>query len=438
MAPGHDAQVVGEKLEKLLAELRSNAGPELAQTAAELVSCLVGLYGDGLAEIVKVIGEDAEAGPRLMHRLIADPLVESLLLVHDLHPLEVGARVQRAIDQVLAQFGSHAGRVEFGGIDDQGVIHLRLETAAGHGCGSSPDAVRLAVAEAVTAAAPETAGLDLEMVQAPADLPLLQIGRRPAGPANPAPTAPKAAAAPPPHPQDLGDQRTLDGLAALVAGLPALESGPGLNGTRSTDAGPAQAGVEHCELCREVLQDRHGHLVDTEKRSLACACRACYLLFTHEGAAGGRYRAVPERVYHDPDHPLSAEDWNELQIPVALAFFFRNSAIGRVVAGYPSPAGPTECELDLQAWDRIAAAHPLFATMSPDVEAILVNRTDLGHEVFLIPIDMCYSLVGELRMYWTGFDGGAEVRTAVAAFLAGLRHRAVALDRRAAYSELGH
>jgi len=204
------------------------------------------------------------------------------------------------------------------------------------------------------------------------------------------------------------------------------------------DAGPAEAGVEHCELCREVLQDRHGHLVDTEKRSLACACRACYLLFTHEGAAGGRYRAVPERVYHDPDHPLSAEDWNELQIPVAMAFFFRNSAIGRVVAGYPSPAGPTECELDLQAWDRIAATHPLLDAMSPDVEAILVNRTELGHEVFLIPIDMCYSLVGELRMYWTGFDGGAEVRTAVARFLTGLRHRAVALDRRAAHSELGH
>jgi hydrogenase large subunit len=120
------------------------------------------------------------AGPRLLDKLVADPLVESLLLVHDLHPLEVGARIQRAIDQVLPQFGSHAGKVDFAGIDDQGVIHLRME-AAGHGCGSSPDAVRAAVEEAVTAAAPETAGLDIEVVEAPAELPLLQIGRRPAG-----------------------------------------------------------------------------------------------------------------------------------------------------------------------------------------------------------------------------------------------------------------
>ena len=199
-------------------------------------------------------------------------------------------------------------------------------------------------------------------------------------------------------------------------------------------------------MCRQVLDDRHGHLVDTEKRSLTCACRACYLLFTHEGAAGGRYRAVPERVYHDPGRPLTDADWNELQIPVAMAFFFYNSELGRVVAGYPSPGGATECELDLAAWDRLAAAYPLLAALAPDVEAIFVTRhagqggmsppsppgltqTSPGHfEAFLIPIDECYSLVGELRLRWQGFDGGAEARAALAAFTGSLRRRAVILE----------
>jgi hypothetical protein len=261
------------------------------------------------------------------------------------------------------------------------------------------------------------------------------------GAAAPGAAAPGAAAPPAAAPasaaRGAGDRREVNGLAGLVAGLPALDSIPGLAGQRS-QGDAADAGVERCELCREVLTDRHGHLVDTDKRSLACACRACYLLFTQEGAGGGRYRAVPERIYHDPSRALSDLDWNDLQIPVAMAFFFYNSAIGRVVAGYPSPAGPTECELDLQAWDRIAAGHPLLREMAPDVEAILVNRTELGNEVFLIPIDMCYSLVGELRMYWTGFDGGAEVRTALAAFMTGLRHRAVALERPTAGSGRGH
>ena len=203
--------------------------------------------------------------------------------------------------------------------------------------------------------------------------------------------------------------------------------GPGQGQDAAVQGQDPAAEAEHCEMCAEVLTSRHGHLVDTEKRSLACACRACYLLFTHEGAAGGRYRAVPERVCHDPERPLTGEDWNELQIPVAMVFFFFNSALGRVVAGYPSPGGTTECELDLAAWDRLAAVYPLFAEMAPDVEAIFVNRKE--NEVFLIPIDMCYSLVGELRLLWTGFDGGTEVRAALAEFLAGLRKRAVVLAR---------
>jgi hypothetical protein len=191
-------------------------------------------------------------------------------------------------------------------------------------------------------------------------------------------------------------------------------------------------GTERCQMCRDVLGQRHGHVVDLEERSLSCTCRACYLLFTHEGAAGGRYRAVPEHVLHDPGRPLTDADWSELQIPVAMAFFFYNSALGRVVAGYPSPAGTTECELDLAAWDRLAAAYPLLAALTPDVEAIFVNRG----EVFLIPVDECYALVGELRMKWQGFDGGAEAHAALAAFLDGLRRRAVLLAGRAREPEL--
>src|SRR5260370_21617558 len=100
MAAGHDAQAAGERVEALLAELRSHAGPQVASTAEELVSCLVELYGDGLAVIVGILGADEGAGPRLLDKLITDPLVESLLLVHDLHPLDAGARIQRAIDHV--------------------------------------------------------------------------------------------------------------------------------------------------------------------------------------------------------------------------------------------------------------------------------------------------------------------------------------------------
>jgi hypothetical protein len=235
------------------------------------------------------------------------------------------------------------------------------------------------------------------------------------------------------QPASLGSAGTVPGVPPGVP--PAIRDVLASRAARSARDARIPQGAERCEMCREVLTDRHGHVVDLDKRSLACTCRACYLLFTHAGAAGGRYRAVPEHVYHDPGRPLTEADWNELQIPVAMAFFFINSALGpagRVVAGYPSPGGATECELDLAAWDRLAAAYPLLGGLAPDVEAILVNRVGTGQdlEVFLMPIDECYALVGELRLRWQGFDGGAEVRESLAAFLDGLRRRAIPRDSR--------
>jgi Fe-S cluster biogenesis protein NfuA len=173
MGTGQDAQAAGERVEALLAELRSEAGPQVAATAEELVSCLVELYGAALAQITEILGGDDE-GPRLLAKLVADPLVESLLVVHDLHPLDTSARVRHAVEQVLPQLGSHAGDVEYLGLDEGGVLRLRLEQ---RGCSAAT--VRDLISKAVAAAAPEAAGVDIELVEpGPA---LLQITRRPAG-----------------------------------------------------------------------------------------------------------------------------------------------------------------------------------------------------------------------------------------------------------------
>jgi len=161
-----DARAAGERIEVLLAELRTGAGPQAGATAEELVSCLVELYGTGLSTIVSILHEE----PRLLDRAAADPLVESLLLVHDLHPLDTQARVQRALDQASA-------RAEFLGIDEQGVVRLRLIKS---GCGSTSAAIRQSIEEAVAEAAPETAGVEVEEITAATEPPLLQIMRRPA------------------------------------------------------------------------------------------------------------------------------------------------------------------------------------------------------------------------------------------------------------------
>jgi hypothetical protein len=172
-----------------------------------------------------------------------------------------------------------------------------------------------------------------------------------------------------------------------------------------------------------------------DQSTLMCACRACYLLFTHSQAglprsqAGrGRYRAVPDRYASDPARPLSAAEWDTLEVPVGLAFFLRSQE-DDVTGFYPSPAGATECRLDLEAWDRIAASHPMLAAAAPDVEAILISRDQDGVEYFLVPIDACYELAGRMRLLWRGFDGGSEARQSIAEFLDGVRSRSRAFSQ---------
>lgn len=186
---------------------------------------------------------------------------------------------------------------------------------------------------------------------------------------------------------------------------------------------------ERCEFCAEDIREPHSHVVNVESRSLMCACRGCWMLFTSDGAAGGRYRAVPEDTILDPDFVLTDGQWDSLQIPVGMAFFFHQSdaapaTTGHPVAFYPSPAGATESLLPLDVWDELVAANPTLGRMLPDVQALLVHRPRNGEpRCFIVPIDACYALVGSIRRYWKGFDGGEEAWREIGAFFDALAER---------------
>lgn len=191
--------------------------------------------------------------------------------------------------------------------------------------------------------------------------------------------------------------------------------------TRLRASRPEPSPYEHCEMCGAPVADEHRHVVDLGTRSLLCACRPCYLLFAHDGAALA-YCAVPDRYLSFDDLP--APVWDELELPVGTAFLFHNSSLSRVVAFYPGPAGATESDLPLTAWERVVAATPGLATLRPDVEALLVHTDeDTRTQAFLVPIDACYALVGQLRTRWRGFDGGQDVRRGLQDFFATVRAR---------------
>ena len=194
-----------------------------------------------------------------------------------------------------------------------------------------------------------------------------------------------------------------------------------------------RAAVERCELCSAALAHQHPHLVEPASRKLICACESCAILFDSQA---GKYKRVPRRVRYLPDFRLSEAQWESLMIPINMAFLFRSTPAGKVVALYPSPAGPTESLLALEAWSEIERENPILEELESDVEALLVNRVSrardgLEAEYYLAPIDECYKLTGLIRARWRGLSGGAEVWEGIREFFAELKKHATVVREKA-------
>lgn len=182
-----------------------------------------------------------------------------------------------------------------------------------------------------------------------------------------------------------------------------------------------RSAAERCDLCGADLAPEHPHLVEPAKRRLVCACGACAVLFS--GQAGGKFRRVPARVEFLPDFRLTDVEWEEMHLPINLAFFLHSSPTDRVVAFYPSPAGATESLVEVDAWQALAEANPVLRELEPDVEALLVNCIRETRDCYRVGVDECYKLVGLIRTHWRGLSGGTAVWEEIGRFFAGLKER---------------
>src|SRR4051812_158375 len=184
------------------------------------------------------------------------------------------------------------------------------------------------------------------------------------------------------------------------------------------------AALEQCELCGTPIPAEHRHVLEVASRELKCVCRPCSILFDRRAAAEGRYRLVPDRRLLVADLELDDVMWEELRLPVDLAFFFYSTPHERVMAFYPGPMGPTESQLELDAWERLVATNPLLRTLEQDVESLLVDRSLGARRYWIVPIEDCYALVGVIRTYWRGLTGGRDVWLEIGRFFEQLDRRA--------------
>ena len=172
----------------------------------------------------------------------------------------------------------------------------------------------------------------------------------------------------------------------------------------------------HCELCPISLGEDHRHLLHLVERRIVCVCETCWSMRSGDP----EFRPPGSRTVVLDDLVVADDVWSAFQIPVGLSFLMRSSVTSGVIAMYPSPAGATESELDLTAWDALVAANPVLERLEPDAEALIVDRTGDRHRYAIVPVDQSYRMVGLVKSRWEGITGGRGVDEAIDEFFAGL------------------
>jgi Fe-S cluster biogenesis protein NfuA len=148
------------RLDQLLAQTRQFGDPAVQTHVHAIVQAILELHGAGLERILEHMTDADDVGRGILNACAGDDVVGGLLLLHDLHPLDLEARVGQALDDVRPYLRSHAGNVELVAVEGD-VVRLRLEGSC-DGCPSSAITMRQTIEEAIYKKAPDVRAVEVE------------------------------------------------------------------------------------------------------------------------------------------------------------------------------------------------------------------------------------------------------------------------------------
>lgn len=284
--PAERPEQLLERVQELQTRLESQGDPATRGIAEELVAALVQTYGVGLERILDALFAAGEDGERIAAGLTEDPLVATLLLIHDLHPVPLEDRVQGALDSVRPYMESHGGNVELLSLEN-GVARINLQGSCSD-CSASAVTLELAIKQALEESAPDLEALEVSGVAAQTmggtGLPMV-TGSAPAGTEPSGLELPVVMSGPPPAPPSWFEVDSVAGIsdgsmvAVTVAGndlfvanvegtlLAYRDACPGCGG--SLQDGELVTGALTCPHCaRSFFLPRAGRSMDDDKLQL--------------------------------------------------------------------------------------------------------------------------------------------------------------------------
>lgn len=131
------------QIDQLVEQVRAFPDARIRDTALELAQAILDLHAGALARLLALLPHASEDGEALIVRLADDPKIGGVLLLHDLHPLDLATRVKRA----LARPELHSGGAKIELISsEEGIVRARVE---------GPRDLRAIIEQAIWDAAPD-------------------------------------------------------------------------------------------------------------------------------------------------------------------------------------------------------------------------------------------------------------------------------------------
>lgn len=154
-----DSREMGKRLQELIEQIQTQPNPAARVLLQECLQSLLAFYGEGLSRILDQIHAAGADGNKIIDRLLKDPAVSGLLLIHGLHPVSLETRLHGALEKVRPYMQSHGGNIELLSLEND-VAQIKLQGTC-KTCPSSAITLELAVRRAVEEACPDLAGFEV-------------------------------------------------------------------------------------------------------------------------------------------------------------------------------------------------------------------------------------------------------------------------------------
>jgi Fe-S cluster biogenesis protein NfuA len=154
-----DSREMAKRLQELIEQIQTQPNPAARELLQECLQSLLAFYGEGLSQMLGQIQASGAEGKKILDRMLKDPVVSGLLLIHGLHPVPLETRLHGALEKVRPYMQSHGGNIELLSLENE-VAQIRLQGTC-KTCPSSAVTLELAVRRAVEEACPDLAGFEV-------------------------------------------------------------------------------------------------------------------------------------------------------------------------------------------------------------------------------------------------------------------------------------